>query len=179
LQPASYGFLPARFATLTGSTPASTAKRAATTAAAGSLGPGFIDVQGTTVKVLTIQRRNRLFRLLIVRHFHKGEPTRPTRIAIGHQVDSFHCAIPLKQRAELGVGSGKIQIAYKYVFHVRFLPSFNRAGESRQIGISLVQAGLSKGYLTVARSAGPPSCEESHSTQGAQPLPSEFANVLI
>src|SRR5437879_5317605 len=83
----SLQLLPTRFATRTtttataGSAAATAGEAAATAGAALRLGPGFIDVQRATVKVMTIQRRDRLIGRRAVAHFHERESARAARVA--------------------------------------------------------------------------------------------------
>ena len=105
---ASKLYLPARFAPLTGESAAAIAL---------ALGPGFIDVQSTSFELRSVQTGDGLIRFLRITHFDERESTGAAGIAVGHNIDTINGSIPLEHRTNRRIGSGKIQIAYKNVFH--------------------------------------------------------------
>ena len=52
----------------------------------------FVDGQRTALEVFLVEHRDRLGRIVLGRHFDKGEPTRSPSGAILHNIDRDHCA---------------------------------------------------------------------------------------
>src|SRR5688500_14394026 len=50
----------------------------------------FVDVEGTSTELLTLEPLNRGLRLTAVGHFHKAKPTGTAGVAIGNDIDSVH-----------------------------------------------------------------------------------------
>src|SRR5437879_134366 len=89
-----------------------------TETAALGLWPGFIDVDGSPTKVGSIQSRNGLFGLGIVRHFNESEASRLPRITVGDQVHTLHRAIRFEKRTEILLSSSETEVPDENIFHL-------------------------------------------------------------
>src|ERR1035438_1725861 len=133
-----HAILPAWFATLPRSTTTAAAAAAAAatrTAAEGAsavgLGPGLVNIEGAPIQLGAVQGGDSAIGLGAVRHLDKREGTRAARIAVGNQVDPLHVPVRLKERTDGRLGCGKIQIAYKNVFHLKGSFVFDGSGKRR------------------------------------------------
>jgi hypothetical protein len=102
--------------------PASALTPAAT--AALFLGPGFIDVQRTTVEFPTVQRGNCLVAIGVIGHFDKAETFGAARIAVRNDVYTVNCAINLKHGANRILGGPEAEVSYENIFHLIFFLKF-------------------------------------------------------
>jgi len=100
---------------------AAAARSAAEGTAAVGLRPSLVDIERAPIHLIAVQSRDGAVGLGGIRHLDKREAARAARIAVGDQVDPLHVPVRLKERTDGRFGCGKIQIAYKNVFHLRFL----------------------------------------------------------
>jgi len=110
---------------------AAAAETASTTAAAGGLGTGFIDIEGAPIQFSTIEGGDCTLGLGIIRHFDEGEPARAAGIAIGNDIDTFYVPVGLEERTDGRFGGGKSQIADEYILHLAILSVFDGASRER------------------------------------------------
>jgi hypothetical protein len=79
-------------------------KTLSTTAPAASwairLGLRFIDLQGASAQLRSIQSRNRFVSLGGIGHLHETETAGSARLAVGHNADFFHGTVRLENRSQ-------------------------------------------------------------------------------
>src|SRR6266545_3426588 len=118
--------LPARFARLarvatvvvaTAAAPATTTEALSTALWPIGLWLGLVDGQGSSAQVGSVQNRDRLIGLTGIRHFHKAETARTTRLPVGHQSDFLHGPVRLENVAQFGFGCAMGQISNVQVLH--------------------------------------------------------------
>jgi hypothetical protein len=85
--------------------------------------PGFVYVQGTSVQFRAVESLDGLIGLGGVAHFDEGKAAGPTGVAVRHQVNPIHCAIPFKQGPDAGFRRAEIQVADKNLFQMLLLSS--------------------------------------------------------
>ena len=112
----------------------------ATTAATIFFGPGFVDIQCPAVQIAAVQPGDGALALTVVAHFHESKTARPSRVPVGYDVYTIHCAVLLKQSANGAFGCVKTEISYKNVLHLFFFLEFaeqrTRAGWPELAGLS-------------------------------------------
>src|SRR6266850_8151518 len=118
--------LPARFARLarvaavvvaTAAAPTTATKALSTTPWPIGLWFGLVDGQGSSAQIGSIQGCDRLVGLTGVRHFHKAETARTTRLPVGHKSDFLHGAVRLENVAQFGFCCAVGQITNVQVLH--------------------------------------------------------------
>jgi hypothetical protein len=75
------------------STVASTAASAATTTTALGFGTSFIDVDGASTNLRSVQSSDSFIAVFIARHFHKAESAGATSVTVRHDADTIHLAV--------------------------------------------------------------------------------------
>jgi len=68
------------------------------------LRPCFVDDKISSLKIGAIEGSDSLLSLLRAGHFHKAEPSRSARIAVGYHVCGFDAAVLGKQLMQILVG---------------------------------------------------------------------------
>jgi hypothetical protein len=90
---------------------------AATTAAALGLRARFVDVDGATADLRTVQGRNRFFSIFVAGHFHETESARAPRVAVGHDADPINLSVRFKRLPEFVFVSVEAQVPHKNILH--------------------------------------------------------------
>jgi hypothetical protein len=100
--------------------PAATAAIAAaftSATAASALGPGFIDIEGTTAHFVTVETADGLIAFGVVGHLDKSKTTGLAGFAVRNDADAVDRTVRFKERADILLGRPKAEIAYKNVLH--------------------------------------------------------------
>ena len=118
--------LPAGFSPL----PALTAARPAPESAALWFRPCLIDIKRAAVEIRAVKCSDGAVGFRGIGHFHEREATGAAGVAVGYKTDAVHGSVRLKERPERTFSCGKIQIAYKDVFHC-FLSVFQLCGRNK------------------------------------------------
>jgi hypothetical protein len=107
-------------------TPAGTSPAAsagAPTTAPGSAGTAigfgsrFVDIQGASAQLFSIQSGDGFFGLRGVGHFYKRESSRASGVAVGDQADLINFAVRFKQGSQLCFRGAVREVAYKKLLH--------------------------------------------------------------
>jgi hypothetical protein len=114
--------LPARLSALraTGTIPAITAVH---------FRPGFIDVDGSSIKLPSVQSGDRFLGLTVLRHLDESKASGPACIAIRYDADTLNGSVGFKQGANGFFRGSKTEVSYKYVFHS--FPRFDGAANGQ------------------------------------------------
>jgi len=93
---------------------------AATTAAAApptafGLGARFVDVDGASADLRTVQSRNGLLSILVARHLYETEPARASGVAVGHDAYAVHLSVRLKKLPQFVFVGVEAQIPYENI----------------------------------------------------------------
>jgi hypothetical protein len=107
-------------ATAGASSTASTGAPATTAGSAGTavgLGSRFIDIQGASAQLFSIESRDGFFGLRGVGHFYKRESSRASGVAVGDQADLINFAVWLKQGSQLCFRGAVREVANKKLLH--------------------------------------------------------------
>jgi len=91
---------------------AAAATSSATTAAALILGPSFVDDEGATIELLTIQSIDGGRRVVFLRHRHETETTGAASITIGDDSDFFDFTVLAKEVSERFLRGSEVQITH-------------------------------------------------------------------
>src|SRR5213078_2967957 len=98
------------------SSSATTAFAATTAAGAFCLGPRFVDVDGASANLRSIQRFNRLVAFFGITHLDETEATRAASLAIGENADAVNCSIGCEDLAQFIFRRVKTQVPNENVF---------------------------------------------------------------
>ena len=101
---------------------ATVAAASAAAATAGRFGPGFVHVQRSAVELGSVQLRNRVLGVALLRHFDESETTRLARIAVRHDVYAFHVAKLRKGSMQIFLRRLIAEITDKNVAHEKWGP---------------------------------------------------------
>jgi hypothetical protein len=102
-------------------TPAITA---VSTASAVFFRAGLVHIERSAVQFVAVERSNGLYALAIIAHFHEGEASGLSGIAIGYHVHAVDRAVRLKKGSKPIFGSAEAEVTYKYVFQLIFFLEF-------------------------------------------------------
>ncbi len=91
--------------------------RPATPSTSLHFGSSFVDVDTPPSELGAIERGDCFFTVFVIRHFHKSEASRTTRVTICHDRGAIYRAVWAKQLAQIVFGGVEIEIAYKDVLH--------------------------------------------------------------
>ena len=69
--------------------------------------------------------------LAIIGHFHEGEPSGLSRVAVCYNVYTVNRSIPFKQGSNRVFGSAEAQVSYKNILHLTFLSEICRTANRR------------------------------------------------
>jgi len=109
-------------ATLPASATARTAEAPRPTSpAAFALGTRFVDFEIASTRFFAVKPRDRLRRLVIIRHFDERKASRPARVAVHGNVHPRDLSKRLEQRAQIALGHLKAHIPHKNTLHLFLL----------------------------------------------------------
>jgi hypothetical protein len=99
------------------STIVTAASAAPTASGAFSFGPRFVDIDGASADLRTVQGRDRLLTIFTVGHFDESEATRPAGVPVSHDAHPIHLSVGFESLAQFIFVGVKAEIPYKNILH--------------------------------------------------------------